>query len=930
MDLARRGFAALLVSAALSLSAAAFAQTTGNIEGTVTDASGGVLPGAAVDVSGAALQGVRTGTTDSSGHYRFPALSPGTYRVTATLSGFTRAQKTATVALDATATVNLQVEVSKTENVTVTGEAPLIDTSSTTSGSSYNYKIVDRLPVERNYAAIVLSQPGVQTDVGETQGDSHLAISIYGTTSAENLYLIDGVNTTNVIKGIEGKSINGEFVQEVEVKTDGYMAEYGRATGGVINVITKSGSNEFHGDVYGYYNPNGLRASNRFDRTPNFSGSGDAINNELPHAGLTLSQNTRSEGGLDLGGFFWKDRVWFFGAYDRVRRTTLVRAESGATQGQDFKDDFLTNLFSAKITANLAEGSTLVASFTSDPETESGAANASVIVPSGPPGTYLNSINIGGTDLSGRFTQIMGAFGVVSLQAGQHEDRFSTKPLNRSDPLVVDRTGVVSGNPDTLTGGYGQVFGPTANNESKRYQYGGNFAGYLGNHEFKLGGDYQKDKTVGSTFYTGGSITEIRPCTSTDQCDLSRAPLYTNVYGDTVPVFFEHRIFTASGTDLTPLASAPFNVPTNAYSLFVQDSWRVLSRLTVNAGIRYDDEKLFGGDGRVAIHFKNEWSPRAGFVFDFAGDGTSKLYGSFGRYYYSIPTDLTVRVFTANTNVYSYNYDPNDVTTQDPAAPRNRLIQVGSFAGEPVDPSIKGPYQDEYTLGVEKALDPTFSLGLKYTYRTLGRTIEDHCDLDYNDPRTGFSSCAIGNPGSNSPLENGSIPSCSNSTNPAEPAGCGQPGVPQIPAKRIFRGIEVVARKSFSNTLWAQASYLYSSLKGNYSGAIREADGQTDPGINADYDYGTFLRNGYGRLDLDRPHQVRIDAAYTAPFGLSVGVGAYARSGLPISRLGYYNSFYPDNVYLDARGTGGRTPTDYEANLNLAYSAKAGPVTITP
>ena len=102
----------------------------------------------------------------------------------------------------------------------------------------------------------MLSQPGVQTDNGETQGRS-LALSIYGSTSAENLFLIDGVNTTNVIKGFQGKAINSEFIQEVEVKTGGYQAEYGRNTGGVVNVITKSGGNEFHGDIFGYYNTPG-------------------------------------------------------------------------------------------------------------------------------------------------------------------------------------------------------------------------------------------------------------------------------------------------------------------------------------------------------------------------------------------------------------------------------------------------------------------------------------------------------------------------------------------------------------------------------------------------------------------------------------------------------------------------------------------------
>jgi hypothetical protein len=223
-------------------------------------------------------------------------------------------------------------------------------------------------------------------------------------------------------------------------------------------------------------------------------------------------------------------------------------------------------------------------------------------------------------------------------------------------------------------------------------------------------------------------------------------------------------------------------------------------------------------------------------------------------------------------------------------------------------------------------------MGLKGTYRTLGRTVEDRCDLDYTSPLTQFNSCAIFNPGGSGPAARGEFPTCDTSSNPADPnAGqCGLPGVPIGDAKRIFRGIELTARKSFSSNFWAQASYLYSSLRGNYSGAIREASGQTDPGINADYDYNQFLINAYGKLELDRPHQFRIDAVYNAPFGLAVGFQGYVRSGQPKNNLGYYNSFYPDLLYLSQRGYAGREPTEYEVNLSLGYNILLGPVTITP
>ncbi len=806
--------------------------------------------------------------------------------------------KNATVTLDSTATVNMQMQVSAKEAITVTGEAPLVDTASTTTGSNYTAKVMDKLPLARNYASIALSQPGVQTDSGETQGRA-LAISVYGSTSAENLFIIDGVNTTNVIKGLQGKAINGEFIQEVEVKTGGYQAEYGRNTGGVVNVITKSGGNEFHGDLFGYYNSPGMSAQHpaRQDR-PLLPGRRRP--ELLPHRSgdSLLTPQDRREGGVDLGGFMLKDHIWFFGAYDRTLTDQNLVPTSGALEGNQFNQHFVSNLWAAKLTFNVAQGTTIVGTIFADPQTNTGALATPTtpnpaIVPD--PNTYIFRRDVGGTDYAGRLNQLFGSFGILTAQYSHHKDRFATSPLDPTTIRITDTTpGQHSGacppgfgatcTASVSTGGLGNIFGPTINNQSKRDQYAGSFTAYAGNMEIKVGGDYQKDDTVGATYRTGGQSVSILTCGSAAakrDCSHGTPVPFTNPLGDHVNVFYQHSFYTANSSDLTPLVTSPFDTPSKRTGLFFQDTWRIIPTLTVNAGVRWDQDESDKGNGEVAFKLKNEWAPRIGFVWDFAGDGTSKLYGSYGRFYYSIPTDLNARVFTANTSVVSFNYSATSVL-QDPNAPRVRTIQVGSFDGEPVDPGLKAPYQDEYTIGVEKALDPTLSIGLKGTYRTLGRTVEDRCDLDYNDPLAQGSTCAIFNPGSSS-VQNGGILSCDTNDNPTDPnAGlCGLPAVAVGPAKRIFRGIELTARKQFSQTLWAQASYLYSTLRGNYSGAIREGDGQTDPGINADYDYNQFLINAYGNLELDRPHQFRLDAVYNAPFGLAVGVQAYVRSGTP-------------------------------------------------
>ena len=949
----RRHASAVVCLLLLLIPAAVFAQTTGTVEGAITDQSNAPLPGVTVELTSPKLQGDRSAVTGADGRYRFLSLIPGDYTVTATLAGFGKVQKRATVTLDAMATANLQLNLSTTAEVTVTGEAPLIDSTSTTAGSNFAGKVIDKLPLaSRNYASIVLSQPGVQIDNGESQGRSPSGngggammaagggggISVYGSTSSENSFLIDGVNTTNVIKGIQGKDINNEFVQEVEVKTGGYQAEYGRNTGGIVNVITKSGGNEFHGGIFGYYNSLGLASDQKNTTTPDFSEVGNA------QATTILNKNTRSEGGVDLGGYAWKDRVWFFAAYDRVITGTEIAPTSGSVAGENFPSTQTENKYSLKLTLNLAQSTTLQGVYFSDRQSLVGNINPNP--QSANPYANFGRMDVGGPDYGARLNQLFGASGILTLSYGQHSDRFATQPNGRDVVQLIDLTSVVDqGYPDYF-GGFGQVFGPVSNNYSSRQAYAGNYTGYVGNHEFKVGGDYEKVATRGTTYRTGTYRDEIRPCLqdSNSTCDLSLAPFYTNAQGSTYQVYYQHDYFTSSGTDLTPLVVAPFNTPTKRYSGFLQDQWRVTPALTVNAGIRYDTETLYNGLQQKAFSLTNEWAPRFGVTWDFMGDGTSKLYASAGRFYYAVPTDLNVRVFTGNTGYRTFTYDINDLSqvgpkcaTGDPTpgcVARASLIQIGSVEGEPTDPGIKASYQDEFTIGVEKAIDPTLSVGLKGTYRSLGRAVEDRCDL--NAEVTG-NSCALMNPGAtgiDNPGATGAYGSCSGSANPTDPfagecTGPGQ-GTPIPAAKRIFKGIELVVRKQFTNEIFAQLSYLGSSLTGNYSGAISEASGQTDPGINADYDYADFIRNASGRLELDRPNQGRLDAVYNAPWGLSAGLQFYVRTGAPTSVSGYYNGFYTTELYLSERGYAGRLPTDYEMNMSLGYNLNVGAVTITP
>jgi outer membrane receptor protein involved in Fe transport len=877
------------------LSALAAAQTTGEIRGTVVDARGGGLPGATVDVTSPSLQGSRTTVTGAGGSFQLPALPPGTYKVTVTLAGFGKAEQQTQVRLDATASVAVTLQVAATEQIVVTGEAPVVDVSTTTGGSNYGSSVIDRLPVGRNYTDIVKSNPGVSQDRADRQGRA-AALTVYGSTSAENSFIIDGVDTTNVIRGLQGKVINNEFIQEVEVKTDSYRAEYGNATGGIINVITKSGGNTFNGSVFGRYNSAALRANEVF-----------TANDSDTFTGTLTPAEEKWDYGANLGGYFVKDRVWFFGAYNRVTDNQQISPPRGVVAGDEFPLDSVSNLWSGKVTVNVTTGVTLVGTAFSDPTAVDGAIRTPN---STDPGSYLGHRDIGGVDYGARANILFGSVGLLTLQGSRHNDRFELTGTDAGNAIQFTDETVPP--PFPVTGGLGRINGYQDFNKSHRDQYTGDFVAYVQNHEIKVGAAYIQRSTEAIDLFTGGQQVSKR------------------IDEDSGTIYYAHTFF---GSRLAggPAVPVPFNdvhLNSNDYSAFLQDSWKILPNLTLDAGLRFDRTDVKGFDGKVVSRLTNEWQPRVGVIWDFTNQGTSKVYAFYGRFYYAIPTDINVRDFGSELFVTTYNFDPLS-TVHDPTAPGHpRPDQQGGAFNEPIDANIRGMYQDEVTLGVEKALDPTFSVELKGMYRRLGNAIDDRCDLDYSAPVNLGNSCANINPGGTGLWASGNFPWYDGYSL----GGFHDAPAPHSPkAKRLYRAIELSARKTVGSWLWLQASYVYSSVRGNYDGAVHESTGQTDPGLNEDFDYPATYPNAYGRLFLDRPHQFRIDAAYTAPFGLTAGLQFYVRSGVPLDQL---RSDWPDylgsNLYMIQRGSAGRTPTEYEANLSLGYSFTEGPVTIVP
>jgi outer membrane receptor protein involved in Fe transport len=906
----------VVVSAILFAARVGHGQTTGSIEGHLTDSFGGALPGVSVSATSPSLQGTRTTVADQTGLFRFPAVPPGEYMVRAVLTGFRAAEKAASVRLGGAARVDLVLDPLRTEEILVSGPTSAIDPTSTTTGSNYTSQVITRLPVSRNYADIVRSNPGVSTDRGDTQGRS-LALTIYGATSAENQWIIDGVNTTNVFKGVQGKAINNEFVQEVEVKTGGYEAEYGGALGGVINVITKSGGNTFHGDGFVYYDSTSTAAAKEFK--PGDSGIAE----------MRVADGSRLDYGFDLGGFLLKDRLWIFGAFNRVElRGDLSRVISSTYVSSEdrFPFDSTENLYSTKLTWNAAPSTTLVGTVFADPSSTSGAAGADprqglgavyvepVVSPDR--STWYSARKQGGADFGLRLTQLFGSRAIAAFQGGYHVDN---NELQAPDGIRYEDDTCVGGTdqnpcdfppePNSISGGYGLIrFEDRA--ASTRQQYQGDVTLFEGNHEIKAGGGYAVGQSTGTPLLTG-----------------EQAVGTLNQWGT---LYYIHRFFARSLEDPTPVPAGLRRGQARNFGVYLQDSWRAAPNLTINAGLRWDGENTVDYQGETILGLST-WQPRVGVVWDPWKDGKTKIFAFAGRFSYGLPTAQNLWAYGNITRLWTFNFDPVD-TTQDPSVPHHgdTVVVAGGPFGQGIDSGIVATYQDELTMGVERSFGPSLTVGLKGTYRRLGNAVENRCDFDAGSEETGYNSCALITPGSSGPFASGDVPTCNGFVDDETYYACEPRGPASPPAKRVYRGIELFARKSVGGDLWIQASYVYSSLRGNYDGGVNEGlYGATLPGLNQDFDYPALWHNGYGILALDRPNRFRLDGFWVSPWRLSVGLQAFAESGAPLNRLGYFNFIYGSMVFLVPRGSEGRLPTLWGANLTLSFPIAVGPVTVT-
>ena len=860
----------------------ALAQTTGSIEGQVNVATGGALPLARVEAKGPALQGSRTVTTDASGRYKLSLLPPGTYEVTYSKQGFApETRKDVAVHLDRETTVDVALKISMEETVIVTGVGEAVDVTSTTLGLSLNAEAIEAIPTGRNYTSIVRIVPGIASDANP-ENQTQSTITVYGSSGAENAFYIDGVNTTGIEYGFQGKELNYEFIDAVDVKTGGYEAEYGKSTGGIVNVVTKSGGNQLHFDVFGYFDNDGLQSSTDATVSPNG----------------TVTGFTRQDFGFDIGGPIVKEKLWYFAAYDRVDntvRTQLPATVTGPLAGTEVESDSTRDLASAKLTWQATANHQFQATFFQDPRDDTGAINDGNHTLNGDPSTFQGKQEFGGRDYAVRYQGILGPRWIVTAQVARHGEENSVGPSTPAGNQIQYRD---TANDFFQTGGFGLI----QTKDFTRDLVLANATASLGKHEIKFGAEWEKESADVIKRMSGGQRVDVFP-----NAVNPGSPIYVHSYWTTPTA-------TVANAPISQLDASPEHKNT---TLFVQDRWTIIPQLTLNFGVRWDRQQIVDASGVTQIDLKDDLAPRLGIVWNPTEDHRSKVFASWGYYYEQIPMDLVIRSFSYERQPRIVNYDPVSVTP-DAAAESDFGTPSAILGGftEPSDPNIKGQYLQEFLVGGEYEFARGWVGGAKLIYRNYERVIEDFLCVD-------DGTYCIGNPGEGIMSR---VFTLDYSTT-----------FPAPKPKRTYKGLQLDVSRRLNKNWQMLASYVYSKLDGNFDGEFAPfTNVGADPNISAAYDYYDFFTNGSdlsritntGDLSNDRRHQLKFSGTYITPVKLQIGAYAYYRTGTPRTRYGYSDAYGRYEFFLTPRGGEGRQPSDYEIDLHLSYPLEIKRVTI--
>lgn len=822
------------------------------LNGTVTDATAAAVPGAKVTVTNTGTGLTRTTTTNDVGQYTFPSLPVGTYDLTAENQGFKVSKRTGIVlTVGAVATVDVVLEIGGVqETVSITAETPVVESTRSQTSTTVTTEQVRDLPINgRNFLDFTVLTPGVVRD--PTRGGD---LSFGGQRGTSNSLLIDGADSNNVFFGqTTGRSGTGrnpysfseDAVQEFQVNTNSYAAEIGRAGGGVINVITKSGTNDWHGTAFEFFRDKALNAN-----------SWENNKNNRPKRAYHFNQY-----GGNLGGPIKSNRAFFFFDYDGQRNTTpnpvflQVPAPSDALSQQalqmlqpylkSYSNGLNNDVYLGRVDLNITNNQHLSLRYNANRFQGQNFENTGV----NSAAEHTGNSNVTTDNLSADYTLVLNPRAVFESRFAFTRDDEPGFANSTAPEAIIRQSGT------TVMQIGRNNFSPRYTN-LKTYQWVETLSYIVGKHAFKFGVDADTQQ-IGN-FFPGnfsGSFT-------------------FNSYADFAanrPATFT-QAFAGSGT------AGPLSKPNvTEFAAYAQDSWRIFDRLTLNYGIRYDlfdyaNPPVHNPDAGLAaagldtsrINLdENNIAPRFGFAYRANQAGTFVVRGGYGMFYGRTPTILTGTSFTQN-GIQVQTYTLNAATGGVPSYPNilsapptlSRTPDIYVFAKDYVQPlTQQWSLNADYQLAQNYAVTIGY-LGVKGEHLTRTRDINLFPPQLVDGTLNGQPVTFLRYPGTGGPLR----------PNPA----FGRISIFDSGANSIYHGGFIQLSKRFARGLTLQTSYTFSKV-------IDDKPDQTQVVVGVDdskqVEYPTLPGLDRGRGNSDINHRFVFAGVYDVAYGHKFGNG---------------------------------------------------------
>jgi outer membrane receptor protein involved in Fe transport len=948
--------------------------TSGVLAGSVTDENGNGVAGATVTITSQSQGFSRSTTTSASGTYRFSGLPTGRYDIT--VGGETQ---TVSVLAGGTAGLDFVTSGGAGDEIVVTATRQVDDFANTTTGLNVNVEELAReIPVGRDLASLIQLAPG--TSLGDSAFGN--VVSIGGSSVAENAYYINGLNITDFDTYLGGALVPFDFYRTVETKSGGYPAEFGRATGGIVNATTKSGSNDFFAAIHGSWTPDELRADGDDIAT---SGGQTTLRSEDIDDGRSLV--------FEMGGPLIRDRLFAYGLIELRRTETGTNTLVGGNGTTFTRDIDESPFWGIKLDAYPIDDHHLEFTYFDTRRT----IHRDVYQMSYSPGvtdyaignrTGSNEFNRGGINYVGQYTGHFTDWFTFSAAYGEYNNEFENILVSPTDTYFrnVAQTGNAHfGVPDL--GFYNAqrtatIDTPYTTTREFIRADADFFFNLLGDHHVRIGYDREQNLLEHTSIRSGpnANIFQLFECAPDDDVDgfSDTAQCETAGLSPGDP-YLEVNHYNAGGT---------FDAENTAY--YIQDEWQLTDRLTLNLGIRRDNFSVSRADGVEFISLEDNDGLRLGASYDLFGDGSGTLYASFSQYFLPVASNTAYRMtgfeeyfreyweldvdgpggmdgvvggqpnFANAAQIIGYggaNVCPFGLLPGSAGAVAAcRVTGDGSTAADPsayIDANLEATQEDEYILGYRHRLDNGWTFGINYTYRELVTTAEDaaidQAVLQYcideglvgcETTWTGFHQYVILNPGSGItvPLDgqDGRIVSFT-----AEELG-------YAAAERTYNAVEITfERERQEGDRWSLAgSYTWSESEGNSEGFVQSDFGQDDAGITQDFDQPGFLDGAYGLLPNHREHRLKLWGSYFLTDNFSMGTQIQIASPRPLSCFGLHPQAVfdgddppdgiPDpylnyeNVYgaashycdgeLSPRGTASETDWLYNVDLSARYN----------